>query len=78
MQYISSRFIDGNRGDLLSRYGILSALEEIGLAGNLTVIAAKEEHVKPLSFKIHNYGLFYNSLPDTKGWNTIAFYTYSS
>lgn len=71
MKLISSRYLDGNRGDLLSRYGILSALEEFGLENNITVMLAKEEHIKPLRFKTHGYGQLYNTLHDFKGWRLL-------
>lgn len=71
MKFISTRYIVGNRGDLLSRYGILSALEDIGFENSITVFAAKEEHIKPLKFRTHKYGLLYNTIPDLEGWKSL-------
>lgn len=72
MKIICTRYIDGNRGDLLSRYGILSALEDFGLENNITVFTAKEEHIKPLKFKTLKYGLLYNTFLDLKSWKLLV------
>jgi len=66
MLYICNRFIDGNRGDLLSRYGILNALEKLNLNKNIIVVALKKEHLIDLDYSIIKYGVLFNVFPNLK------------
>lgn len=61
MKYICTRCIDGNRGDLLSRYGMLSELQNLGLQ-NITVMTLHPEHVAGLRYKRLPYGKLYNTI----------------
>ena len=58
MKYISTRYIDGNRGDLLSRYGILSGLQELSLLDEVAVMALRPEHTAGLNCWKLPYGNF--------------------
>lgn len=71
MRLISTRYIVGNRGDLLSRYGILSALQDIGLAESTSVMISKLAHIEPLKYQTLGYGKLYNTLLNLKGWRTL-------
>ena len=58
MKYISSRWIGSNRGDLLSRYGVLSALRKNGY-DDILVVCKEESHV-PFGFPTIENGNLYN------------------
>ncbi|MFC1798239.1 polysaccharide pyruvyl transferase family protein [Thermodesulfobacteriota bacterium] len=66
MKLVSPRVIRGNRGDLLSRYGILSELYGLGIK-NLTVFCFKNKDIYPLEFRTVNYGHIYNLIPSYQG-----------
>jgi polysaccharide pyruvyl transferase WcaK-like protein len=60
--------IRGNRGDLLSRWGILSALAEVG-AGDVVVFCSRADHVPPICHAAMGaYGPLYNLLPPVRSW----------
>jgi len=66
MRFVCPRVIRGNRGDLLSRYGILSELYGLGIH-DITVFCLKEEDIYPLKFKTVRYGYIYNLIPSYRG-----------
>ena len=68
MKYISTRYIDGNRGDLLSRYGILSGLQELGLLDEVAVMALRPEHTAGLNCWKLPYGRLYNTFLPRSSW----------
>ena len=68
MKYISTRYIDGNRGDLLSRYGILSGLQELGLLDEVAVMALRPEHTAGLNCRKLPYGRLYNTVLPRASW----------
>lgn len=69
MTWVSPRIIRGNRGDIASRYGILSGLVAGGVPIS-AVFASRKEHVPTaLASCILPYGRFYNLWP---GWRGFA------
>jgi len=66
MKLISPRMICGNRGDLLSRFGILAALRRLGF-DDVAVFCDSERDVAPLGYTTLPYGKLYNFLPPRAG-----------
>jgi polysaccharide pyruvyl transferase WcaK-like protein len=66
VKYVCPRVIRGNRGDLLSRYGILSALYKQGIE-SLTVFCHKPEDIQGLSYPTLPYGGVHNLIPTRDG-----------
>lgn len=71
MTYVCPRVIRGNRGDLLSRYGILSELRQMGI-DDITVFCHKREHIGSLDYSIANYGSLYNLIPTRQGLDALT------
>ncbi len=71
MKLVCPRVIRGNRGDLLSRWGILSTLAALGV-DNAAVFCARARHVPPGPFRPYAYGPVYNLLPPPAGWRALA------
>ena len=67
MNLVSPRVIKGNRGDLLSRWGILSAISELRL-GPIDVFCSRKVHLPPGIANKIDYGPIYNLIPPPKGW----------
>jgi len=70
MRLICPRVIAGNRGDLLSRWGILSSLAPLGLS-DVAVFCAREHHVPAGPFHVLPYGHLYNLIPGWRGWKAL-------
>jgi polysaccharide pyruvyl transferase WcaK-like protein len=71
MKWLSPRVIRGNRGDLLSRWGILTALAELG-AGDVVVFCSRARHVPPLCRAgVEPYGPIYNLFPPLRSWRAL-------
>jgi polysaccharide pyruvyl transferase WcaK-like protein len=66
MKIISPRTVVGNRGDLLSRYGILEALARLG-GVKPVVFAHAPRDLGPLDFTTLPYGSLYNLWPRLPG-----------
>lgn len=67
MKWVSPRVIRGNRGDLLSRWGVLSALHALG-ARDVAVLCTRERHVPPTARgALGDYGPLYNFIPTARG-----------
>jgi polysaccharide pyruvyl transferase WcaK-like protein len=71
MKIVSPRMISGNRGDLLSRFGILAAVRRLG-TGEVAVFCDRDRDVAPLGYRTLRYGRLYNFLPSPAGWRTLA------
>ncbi len=67
MKLVSPRVIKGNRGDLLSRWGILCAVAELGI-GPIDVFCSRTVHLPPRIANPVDYGPVYNLIPPFKGW----------
>lgn len=70
MKFACTRVIRGNRGDLLSRYGILSALQKMGVE-DLVVFCNKDQDISPLEYPTVHYGPLYNLFPQKEGLQTL-------
>jgi polysaccharide pyruvyl transferase WcaK-like protein len=70
MKYVLPRVISGNRGDLASRWGVLSALYEIG-EKDVSVFCANRQDVPPLPYGYLPYRPFRNLLQDRIGRNAL-------
>ncbi len=68
MKFICARYIDGNRGDLLSRYGILSEFQKLGINKLTSVMCLKQEHLMQLNYDIFHYGKIFNTIPTIRGF----------
>jgi polysaccharide pyruvyl transferase WcaK-like protein len=68
--FICPRWIRGNRGDLLSRYGILSALHRM-LIDDIVVFCDKAQDIYPLPFRTLPNGYLYNLLPGRGGFREL-------
>ncbi len=64
------RVIRGNRGDLLSRYGILSALHQLGMR-DMVVACEHAHHIRPLPCPTVGYGALHNLLPTRQGFAAL-------
>lgn len=71
MKLVSPRTIVGNRGDLLSRYGILEALDRHG-AGPLTVFCHDAADLAGLDLPTAGNGRLFNLLPTRAGRRALA------
>ena len=67
MRFASPRVIRGNRGDLLSRFGILSAMQQLGVK-EITVFCHQEQDIEPLPYPTEKYGALYNLFPTRRGY----------
>jgi polysaccharide pyruvyl transferase WcaK-like protein len=70
MKVACPRVIRGNRGDLLSRYGILAALQQHGLH-DVVVFCDHDRHIRPLPFPTVGYGALHNLLPTRQGLDVL-------
>lgn len=70
MRWICPRVIRGNRGDLLSRYGILSALSKADQR-TLVVCCDKAEDIQGLNYNIVPCGRLYNFFPSRAGLSAL-------
>lgn len=70
MRFVCPRVICANRGDLLSRYGILSALQEMGI-NDIAVFCHQDQHIAPLPYPTVSYGRLYNLLPHREGLHAL-------
>jgi polysaccharide pyruvyl transferase WcaK-like protein len=66
MRFVCPRWIRGNRGDLLSRLGILSALHYQGIE-DLVVFCDKKQDIFPLRYRTVQNGYLYNLVPRREG-----------
>lgn len=66
MKFVSPRMIVGNRGDLLSRFGILEALQR-RCAAEWTVFTHRPEDLGPLECSTLPYGPLFNFWPRLRG-----------
>ncbi len=66
MKIIAPRMIVGNRGDLLSRYGILEALQRLGNL-EITSFCRSVEELGPMTLPALPYGPLYNLWPGFVG-----------
>lgn len=71
IKFISPRVIKGNRGDLLSRWGILTAISSM-TSGPITVFCSQRRHLPPIPAKPLHYGAVYNFFPSLRGWRALA------
>lgn len=70
MKLISPRLIVGNRGDLLSRYGILEALQRLGNL-EITSFCQSIADLGPLTLPTLPYGPLYNLWPGLAGQRAL-------
>lgn len=70
MKIVSPRVIRGNRGDLLSRWGILCAASELG-TDPIDVFCSRTGHLPSGIAKPVDYGPIYNLVPPSKGWAAL-------
>lgn len=71
MKFACPRVIRGNRGDLLSRYGILTALHKMGMV-DIVVFCEKDQHIFPLKYPTVGYGHLYNLFPNKEGLQALV------
>jgi polysaccharide pyruvyl transferase WcaK-like protein len=67
---VCPRTVCGNRGDLLSRFGILATLRRLG-APDVTTFCRRPGDISPLGFTTLPYGRLYNLLPPPAGWRAL-------
>ncbi len=70
MKYILPRFILGNYGDLASRWGLLRALDNIGIE-DVTVFSRDIEDVPKLPYRVLTYRPLKNLLQGYSGWRLL-------
>lgn len=70
MKYILPRVILGNRGDIASRWGILRALDQLGVR-DVTVYSRSTEDVPPSLYQTSPYQPVRNLLPGKGHWNRL-------
>ena len=70
MTFVCPRVIRGNRGDLLSRQGILQALQDRGL-NDIVVACHQAGQITPLGLSTAPYGRLYNLIPGWKGFRAL-------
>ena len=70
MTFVCPRVIRGNRGDLLSRQGILQALQDRGL-NDIVVACHQAGQIAPLGLSTAPYGRLYNLIPGWKGFRAL-------
>lgn len=66
MTFVCPRVIRGNRGDLLSRQGILQALQDRGM-NDIVVTCHHPNQTTPLGLETVPYGRMYNLVPEWRG-----------
>jgi polysaccharide pyruvyl transferase WcaK-like protein len=66
MTLTAPRVIRGNRGDLLSRLGLLQAMRETGL-DDILVFCSQRRDIGELPFWTASYGRLYNLIPTRRG-----------
>ena len=70
MKFVLPRVIHGNRGDLLSRWGVICALNRFN-ENDVTVFADAVEEVPPVPLNFVPYAKFFNLLLRPSGWQTL-------
>ncbi|WP_439403058.1 polysaccharide pyruvyl transferase family protein [Bradyrhizobium sp. DASA03068] len=70
-KFVSPRVIRGNRGDLLSRWGILSAVATM-TQRPVDVFCSRQRHLPPMAATSIPYGRVYNLFPPLSGWRSLA------
>jgi polysaccharide pyruvyl transferase WcaK-like protein len=70
MKFVSPRVVRGNRGDLLSRWGILCAVSELD-TNPIDVFCSRTVHLPPGIANPTDYGPIYNLVPPFKGWLSL-------
>ncbi|TFV47994.1 hypothetical protein E4K65_14325 [Bradyrhizobium niftali] len=70
-KFVSPRVIRGNRGDLLSRWGILSAVAMM-TKRPIDVFCSRQSHLPPIPATSIPYGPVYNLFPPLSGWRSLA------
>lgn len=63
--------IKGNRGDLLSRWGILTAISTM-TSEPIEVFCSRQRHLPAISATPIPYGPIYNLFPPLRGWRALA------
>jgi polysaccharide pyruvyl transferase WcaK-like protein len=71
LRFVSPRVIRGNRGDLLSRWGILSAITTM-TQRPIEVFCSRQSHLPPIPATSIPYGSVYNLFPPLRGWRALA------
>ena len=72
MSWVCPRVIGGNRGDLLSRWGILSELSRLAEPERLEVVTEYPEDLPPdVSCRVLPCGRLYNLIPANEGWKSL-------
>lgn len=69
-KFVSPRVIRGNRGDLLSRWGILSAIATM-TEQPIDVFCSRQSHLPPIPATSVPYGPVYNLFPPLRGWRSL-------
>jgi polysaccharide pyruvyl transferase WcaK-like protein len=70
LKFVSPRVIRGNRGDLLSRWGILSAVATM-TERPIDVFCSRQSHLPPIPATSIPYGPVYNLFPPLRGWRSL-------
>ena len=70
MRFVLPRVIHGNRGDLLSRWGVICALNMFNKK-DVTVFADAIEELPPVQFDFVPYGRLFNLLLRPSGWRSF-------
>lgn len=71
VRFVSPRVIKGNRGDLLSRWGILGAIATM-TSQPVEVFCSRQEHLPAIPVTSIPYGPIYNLFPPLRGWRALA------
>lgn len=69
-KFVSPRVIRGNRGDLLSRWGILSAAATM-TERPIDVFCSRQSHLPPIPATSIPYGPVYNLFSPLRGWRSL-------
>lgn len=70
-KFVLPRVILGNRGDLASRWGVLHALNNLGVR-DATVFAREKDEIPQLSYPNLPYAPMHNLLQGTAGWSALS------
>jgi polysaccharide pyruvyl transferase WcaK-like protein len=70
MRFILPRTIKANRGDLASRWALISTLSQKGFTDTTVFIHAADDAPQNIQNLIP-YGPFYNALPPLEGWKSL-------
>lgn len=70
LKFVSPRVIRGNRGDLLSRWGILTAIATMTQTP-IDVFCSRQSHLPPIPATSIPYGAVYNLFPPLRGWRAL-------